>query len=304
MVGGTRFGRRVVGNGAVVLSIGLMSFGPSILKSTDVAELAFMFWRLLLAIPLYVLIIRATGTRLPGWADLRRSVRGGLAFGAHIVLLIVTFRRTSAANAAIVFALQPVVLLVAGARLFRERPHRSVYGWGAVAFAGVVVTVTTSDASGVATLQGDLLAVLLMLSYAAFMVVSKRVQAEIGPSTYQLAVTIVAAAMVLPVVVAFEGGVDLPSGTDWWLVAAMATLGGSGYLLITVAHGFTSLTMVSLISLGFSVVAPLYAWWLVGEAIGGVQAVGIAVVLAALGIVVTRPVDVVPVEPGREPAGR
>jgi len=51
--------------------------------------------------------------------------------------------------------------------------------------------------------------------------------------------------------------------------------------------------MMSLINLLFTAVAPLYAWWLVGERIGGLQAVGLGVVMASLAFVVTRPVEVV-----------
>ncbi|MBO51818.1 MAG: hypothetical protein CMJ69_13700 [Planctomycetaceae bacterium] len=289
---GTRWARSAVGNGAAALSVCAMAMGPSILKSIDMPELSFLLWRLLFAVPFYGLLLLVARQRV-GWTDLRRSARGGLAFGVHMLLLVVAFRRTSATNAVLIISLQPVVMLVAGARLFGERPHRSVYGWGLAAFVGVVLTVLASEGGGVATREGDLLAVLLMLSFVAFMVVSKQARGQVDSSPYQLAVTLMAAAMVLPVVLLVEGGVVLPTGSDWGLVVAMAFLGGSGYLLLTVANGYTSLTMVSLISLGYMGVVPLFAWWLVGEAVGGAQVVGIVVVLVALCIVVTRSVEVV-----------
>jgi len=46
---------------------------------------------------------------------------------------------------------------------------------------------------------------------------------------------------------------------------------------------------MGLINLLFTVITPLYAWWLVDEALGGVQALGIVVVVATLAVVVTRP---------------
>lgn len=291
-----------MGNGAAALSAACMSMGPSILKSIDMPELSFLLWRLLCAVPFYGLILLVARRRV-GWTDLRRSVRGGLAFGVHMVLLVTAMRRTSATNAVLIISLQPVVMLAAGARLFGERPHRSVYGWGLAAFVGVVLTVLASDGGGVATWEGDLLAVLLMLSFVAFMVVSKQARGEVDSSPYQLAVTLMAAAMVLPIALVVEGGVVLPTGSDWGLVVALAFLGGSGYLLLTVANGFTSLTMVSLISLGYIAGVPLFAWWLVGEAVSGAQAVGIVVVLVALFGVVTRPVEVVAPSAGKPASG-
>ncbi len=285
-------GRGSLGNGAVVLSVALMSFGPSIVKLVDMAEMSFMFWRLAMAAALYAVILVASGSRVT-WDDLRRSALGGIVFGVNMVLFIVTMRRTSAVNAVVISSLQPIVLMAAGARLFGERPHRSVYGWGVLAFCGVVVAVVASDAGGVATPEGDVLAVVMMLTYAAYMVVSKRARTGMDSSTYQLALTVVALATVLPVALVVEGGVAMPRADDWWLLVAMAALPGTGHLLVNVAHGYTTLTMVSLVNLSFTAVAPLYAWWLVGEEIGGVQALGMALVVVALGFVVTRPVEVV-----------
>ncbi len=291
-VAGMRWARSAVGNGAVGLSVALMSFGPSIVKKVEMAEMSFIFWRLALAAVLYASVLVATGSRVT-WADLRKSALGGVAFGVNMVLFIVTMRRTSAVNAVVIASLQPVVLMAAGARLFGERPHRSVYGWGALAFGGVVVAVAASDAGGVATPEGDLLAVVMMLTYAAYMVISKQARTELDSSTYQLSLTLVALATVLPIAFVVEGGVAMPVADDWWLLVAMAVLPGSGHLLVNVAHGYTSLTMVSLVNLAFTAVAPLYAWWLVGEGVGGTQAAGMAVVMVALGFVVTRPVEVV-----------
>ena len=103
----------------------------------------------------------------------------------------------------------------------------------------------------------------------------------------------VAAVAMLPVALIAEGGPALPSGENWVLIAAMAVLPGTGHLLTNFAHGHVTLTQMSLISLLFTAVAPLYAWWLVGERVVGQQAVGMAVVMAALAFVVTRPVEVV-----------
>jgi len=292
MSGGMKLGRNAMGNGAVALAVALMSFGPSIVKVVDMAEMSFMFWRLSMAVVLYAVILVATGSRVT-WSDLRRSALGGVVFGVNMVLFIVTLRRTSAVNAVVIASLQPVVLMAAGARLFGERPHRSVYGWGVVAFCGVVVAVMASDAGGVATPEGDLLAVVMMLTYAAYMVVSKQARTSMDSPTYQLALTVVALATVLPIALVVEGGVAVPRTGDWWLLVGMAVLPGTGHLLVNVAHGYTSLTMVSLVNLAFTAVAPLYAWWLVGEAVTGTQAVGMAVVVVALGFVVTRPVEVV-----------
>ena len=282
----------VRGRAAAISAVGFMAFGPSIVKKVSMDGVAFVFWRLAVAAVFYAIVLLASGSRLSR-EDIRRSTLGGLLFGMNMVFFIFALRRTSAANAVVISSLQPVVLLAVAGRMFGERQSRTIYGWSLVAFGGVVLAMYSSGASGVATRQGDLLALVMMLQFSAYYVVSKRARETIALANYQLALTLVALVAVLPFALVMEGGVALPGSDDWFLIVAMAALPGTGHLLTNYAHGHTTLTMMSLINVLFTAVAPLYAWWLVGERIGGLQAVGLGVVMASLAFVVTRPVEIV-----------
>ncbi len=284
--------RVVLGRGAAIGAVGFMAFGPSIVKKVEMEEMAFVFWRLGIAAAFYAVVLILAGNRLR-WIDLKRSAVGGVIFAVNLVFFILSMRRTSAVNAVVIASLQPILLLAVGHRLFGERPHRSVYVGASVAFVGVVVAMAGSGASGVATWSGDLMAFVTMVLFAAYYVASKQARAEMDSITYQLSLTVVATVVLLPIALVVEDGVALPSGGDWWMVAAMAVIPGTGHLLTNFAHGHVTLTQMSLISLLFTAVAPLYAWWLIGERIVGQQGVGMAVVLIALSFVVTRPVEVV-----------
>ena len=284
--------RVALGRGAAIGAVGFMAFGPSIVKKVEMEEMAFVFWRLGIAAAFYAVVLILAGNRLR-WIDLKRSAVGGVIFAVNLVFFILSMRRTSAVNAVVIASLQPILLLAVGYRLFGERPHRSVYVGASVAFVGVVVAMAGSGAGGVATWSGDLMALVTMVLFAAYYVASKQARAEMDSITYQLSLTVVATVVLLPIALVVEGGVALPSDGDWWMVAAMAIIPGTGHLLTNFAHGHVTLTQMSLISLLFTAVAPLYAWWLVGERIAGQQGVGMAVVLIALSFVVTRPVEVV-----------
>ena len=80
----------------------------------------------------------------------------------------------------------------------------------------------------------------------------------------------------------------------------MAALPGTGHLLTNYAHGYVSLTVMGLINLLFTVITPLYAWWLVDEALGGMQALGIVIVVATLAMVVIQPSE----QPADDVSGR
>ena len=283
-----------VGRTAALLAVSLMAFGPSIVKMSDLLELTFVLWRLLFAALGYAVVLVATRRRF-GWLVLRRSVLGGLIFGMNLVFFMASMRRTSAANAVVILALQPVILLGVAARMFGERPHRSLYGWSAVSIGGVALAMYASSGVGVATRSGDLLALITMLLFSLYYVVSKRARSELDSVPYQLGLTIVAALTILPVALIVGHPISPPVGSDWWPVVLMAAIPGTGHLLTNYAHAHVSLPVMGLIGLLFTAIAPLYAWWLVGEEVGGLQAMGMAVVVAALAVVVTRPIEPVPV---------
>ena len=280
----------VIGRGAATLAITLMAFGPSIVKISDLPELRFVLWRLTAALVVYLGFLFARGGRLTG-SILRTSFWGGLLFGVNLVIFVMFMRRTSATHAVIISSLQPVILLGVAGPLFGERPRQSLYGWSLLALGGVAISMWGSDPSGVATIEGDILALLGMLLWCSYYVVSKRTRATLDSASYQTGLTLVATMVILPAALVSGQGVAPPSGADWWPVVLMAVLPGTGHLLTNYAHAHVTLTVMGLINLLFTVIVPLYAWWLVDEAIGGVQALGIAVVIATLAMVVTRPTE-------------
>ncbi|GIS98385.1 MAG: hypothetical protein CM1200mP26_00980 [Acidimicrobiales bacterium] len=156
------------------------------------AEIAFVFWRLVpcgLLPPLFSFLV---GNRLRG-EDLGRSMVGGRVFAVNLVFFILSMRGPSAVNAVVIASMQPVLLLAVGYRLFGERPQGSVYIGAVVAFGGVVVAMAGSGASGVATWSGDLLAVVTMVLFPAYYVVSKQAREKLDSTAYQLSLTVVAA---------------------------------------------------------------------------------------------------------------
>lgn len=265
-----------------------MAFGPIIIKISDLAEFRFVFWRLAAALVVYLAYLVVSGSRLTIDA-LRASFWGGLLFGVNLVLFVTFMRRTSATHAVVMGSLQPIVLLGVAGPLFGERPRRSLYLWSLLAIGGVVLSLQGGDPSGVATVEGDVLAFFGMLLWCSYYIVSKRARMTLDSTVYQLCLTLVATIVILPAALISGHGVAPPSGAEWWPILLMAAIPGTGHLLTNYAHAHVTLTVMGLINLLFTVITPLYAWWLVDEALGGVQALGIVVVVATLAVVVTRP---------------
>ena len=114
----------------------------------------------------------ATGGRITK-RMLRLSLLGGLTFTADLVLFFVAVQETSIANATIIGALQPVLVLAIARPLFGERASRVEVGWGAVAVVGTVIVVLGGDGGGVNSLYGDVLAVGALVSWTAYFVFTK-----------------------------------------------------------------------------------------------------------------------------------
>src|SRR5439155_20573108 len=107
--------------------------------------------------------------------------------------------------------------------------------------------------------------------------------------------TLVAAVAVTPVTLLSGQRIDPGSAGDWARIAALAVgSGGLGHLLISWAHDHVDLSTMSLLTLAVPVVAAVSAALFLDERIVGLQVLGMAIVVCALGTVVLR-------ETGRAP---
>jgi EamA-like transporter family. len=186
-----------IGRSAAVLSVLMLATGPSIVKISDLPEMTFIFWRLAAAALGYAVALRFSGKHF-SWEAWRRSLLGGLVFGVNLVFFVLSMRRTSAANAVMIGALQPVVLIGIAGPFFGERPRRSIYLWSLVAMGGVALSMVASSGDGVASRTGNLLALAGMLLFSAYFVVSKKARQVLDSMTYQLGLTLTAVLVVIP----------------------------------------------------------------------------------------------------------
>ena len=157
-----------------------------------------------------------------------------------------------------------------------EQVTRRALVCSTLAIAGVVVVVIAGGSSGNRSTAGDLLAVLNLVSWAAFFLVTKRARSGIGTLEYLAAMTLVAALTVTPI--ALLTGQDFGSvhGVGWlWLVLLVLIPGAAGHGLMTWAHAHVDVTTSSVLVLGEPVLATLGAAVFLGESVNGVQLIGI-----------------------------
>jgi drug/metabolite transporter (DMT)-like permease len=236
---------------------------------------------------------------------LRLALPGGLAFGLDIVLFFSAVQDTTVANATIIGALQPVLVLAIASRLFGEKPHLSDAFWACVAIAGAVIVVVNAAEGGDASRRGDLLAVAALFAWTWYFVASKRARVELGSFEYLAALSLVAAVAVAPVVLLSGDRLGVPETSGWVTIVAIAMINGAlGHFLMNWAHAHVPIVVVSLLTLAIPVFAAGAAAVFIDEPVTLGQIGGMALVIASLSIVVVRTSRAVPevVEPAEPPA--
>ena len=276
-----------LGTVAAVVAVTSWGVGPVVVKDTDLGGLAVAFYRLLFGALLAVVVLYATGRRLT-WRTMVGAIPGGIAFGLDILLFFSAVKWTTVADATVISALQPALVLLVVGRLFGERVRAGDVAWTVVAIGGVAVVVFASGTVHGRSLSGDLMATLALGAWAWYFVAVKQARRHIAALEYQTALAIVAAVLVCPIAAASGQSLRVPDARTWGLLAITVVLGGTGHFIMNWAHAYTPLTLTSLLTLASPVVSVAAAAVILGEPVLAAHVVGIAIVIGSLGIVVAR----------------
>lgn len=271
---------------AVAIAVVVWGVGPLFVRAIDADAATIVLWRVLLALPIAVAVAYATGGGM-SWTMLRRATVTGICFAVSMIAGFSSFRETSIANATLIPALQPALILVLASRMFGERRSPGEVVWALVAFAGVSAVVLGASGGETST-YGDLLAVANLLVFTVYFLLAKHARTgNVHSWSFLAAVFVVTAFVVVPWAVAVRGGVETLHGVDWLYVLAIVIGPGMiGHGFMTWAHHYVDVTVTSMLTLANPVVSIVGAWLLFAEALGAVQVLGTAVVLVALGMIV------------------
>ena len=276
------------GFSAALAATVVWGLGNVIIARTPLNGMAIATYRLWMGAGLYLLVLFASGRRLPRSA-FRAGWLGGVAFATDICAFFIAIKHTTLADATTINALQPVVILVFAGALFGEKIARRHIVCTAIAIVGIVAVVRGSEASGQSSVVGVIAAILSLFAWAWYFIASKQARQHLDTIQYMTVVMIVGAVVVTPfALIAGQltgptAHVD-PVAMGW--VALIVLLPGSGHLLINWAHAHTTITLSSLLTLLMPVISTAAgAWWL-DQAVNRTQVIGIGIVLLSLAVVI------------------
>jgi drug/metabolite transporter (DMT)-like permease len=246
--------------------------------------LTVAFWRLWIAVPVTWFVSARLARQPVTRSVLRQSALGGALFGAGLAVGFASFKATSIANATLIGAMQPLLVLLVAAPLFGERITRRKVVTAAVSLFGVALVILGAAPTSGASLRGDLLAVVNLVLYAAyFLEVKRRRNAGVPSWAFLTGLVVWAAVALTPFALALSSDLGAIGGWDiFWLLAMVLVPGLAGHGLMTWAQRYVDVTVSSLLTLGSPVVSTVGAWIFFDQSLVAMQIVGAVLVITGL----------------------
>ena len=164
---------------AVAAAVSIWGCANVLVKLISFPGIELSFYRLWLGVALMVAATQLSGRRITARV-LRVALPGGILFGFNIVMFFSALKLTSVADATLISALQPALVLMVAAPWFGERVGGREVGWTALALAGVAVVVLASAGTPGWSPAGDLLAGGAVVSFTGYFLVSKRRPSDVS----------------------------------------------------------------------------------------------------------------------------
>jgi drug/metabolite transporter (DMT)-like permease len=272
---------------AAITAVAAWGIGPIFNKAMTVDTPAIVFYRMLIGAPMMLAVAYRTGGALT--RDLmRKTALPGILFGLSFLSGFASVKMTSIANATLITTVQPILVLFVAPKLFGERIRARQLMYSAFSMAGVLLVVLAAASTSGAKLSGDLMALLNVVIWTVYFILSKKRRvAGVHSWSYLAAVFLWASFFILPFGVVASNDLGAMESLDWVYVVAMAIGPGLvGHGLMTWAQSHVDVTLASLLGLMSPVISTVAAWFVFGESLTPWQIVGAAVVLSFLALLV------------------
>lgn len=276
---------------ALLLGGAAIASSPIFVRLADVGPMQSAFWRVALAVPLLALWAlwpwqRDRMAGAPAFA-LAPVLIAGVAFAGDLAFWHLSIVYTTVANATLLANFAPVWVTLGGWLLFRQRVTGLFLLALAIALGGATLLVGPSFGAGGQRIAGDAFGAVTAIFYGAYMLAIWRSRASGGTASVMAISSAVSAALLLPLALAWMGGLFPQSGRGWMVLIGLAVIPqvvGQSLIAYAMAHLPASLSALSL--LVQPVFAAMYAWVILGENMGAMQMAGGVIVL--IGIYLAR----------------
>ena len=274
--------------GALLAGAVAIAASPLFVKVSEAGPIATAFWRVALALPfLWAWSALAQGHehRASFARDRGLLIGAGLYFAGDLAVWHWSIVLTTVANATLLANLAPIFVTLAVWLIYRRRPSARFAAGMALALSGTVVLLGGDFHGGGRALSGDFLGVVTAMFYAAYQLTVTRLRSRAGTAAIMAWSGLFAAAALFPVALASGEQILPATGTGWLKLFGLALISqAAGQSLIAYAMAHLPPTFSSVGLLFQPVMAALFAWAMLGEALGALAVAGGLAVLAGIRI--------------------
>ncbi|KRG15736.1 DMT family transporter [Lederbergia galactosidilytica] len=265
----------------LVISIIAISFAAIFVKWSSAPSTILSMYRMLMASALLVPIVwkkRAEFQKLSR-KDWLLLVCSGLFLALHFALWFGSLKLTTVASSTIILALQPLVALIGGFLLYKERVAGSTILMMMIAFVGVVMVGWGDITVGKMALIGDVLSFLCVIAVVCYLLIGQNVVKKFSHWVYSFSVFLIAGLfLALYNVMAGIPLVDYPR-KEWGIFFLLAIFPTLAHLIYNWLLNYVNSTTISMTILGEPVGATILAAILLKEQITEWQILGGLLVL-------------------------
>ncbi len=273
------------------LLLGATAIGTSALfvKVSETGPVATAFWRVFLALPLLWMwsSLGQRGHHGAGFANARGlMIACGLFFAGDLAVWHWSIMLTSVANSTLLANLAPIFVAFAAWLMFRRRPQRKFLAGLTVAVTGMMLLIGGDFQLQGTELVGDALGVVTAMFYAGYQLTVTKLRERVATSTLMAWTGLITAIVLLPIAL-LTGEQMLPVSVMGWVklagLALISQVAGQSLIAYAMAHLPATFSSVGL--LFQPVMATLFAWLLLGEAVSALQLAGGITVLIGIRMV-------------------
>ena len=268
----------------LALSVAMVAWGASgvVAKDVDMEGMALAAYRTSVGAVVLVVALYVTGGRLT-WAKVRTATPGGVFLGLDLVLFFSAVKLTTVANATVIGALQPALVILISGPLLHEKVAKGAATWAVVGLGGTLLVIFGAAGLPEWSAGGDVLAVLCLLAWTAYFIATRLARGQMSALEYSTVTALVASAVAWPAALLFGQDVSWPTWESWGWILALALIAGiGGHFLMSVSIPYLPLWASSTMTLSIPVISTAGAALFLDEDVAPLQVVGMGVVLVAL----------------------
>lgn len=274
----------------LTISIIAVSFSAIFVKWSDAPSSILSMYRMWFACILMLPIvgIKRKEFKRIGKKEARLLIFSGLFLALHFALWFESLKLTTVASSTIILALQPLVSLIVGFILFKERTTRAAIFALVVATFGVMLIGWGDFGLSAQAIHGDILSFLCVIAVVGYLFIGQNAVKKVSHWIYSFCVFLSAAVfLTIYNLVTVQEFFNYPA-REWGVFVLLAVVPTIAHLINNWLLNYVNATTISMSILGEPVGASLLAVWLLGEHMTWIQIGGGLLVLVGMSMFLIR----------------